>query len=149
MDKTRKITRMLIFGLLFCNISLANIHAQESKWLRTNIGGGGAMNHAAAGPTGTIVVATDLGGAYIKRRSDQQWQIIGPEHGMKSTHVVSVAFHPTNPDIIFLATDGGIYRSSDEGNHFTLVEGGDKRVFHFISVSPSSPNVVYASVTSR
>ncbi len=149
MNKTKKITPMLIFGLLICNTLLANIHAQESKWLRTNIGGGGAMNHAAAGPTGTIAVATDLGGAYIKRLSDQQWQIIGPAHGVKSTHVVSVAFHPTNPDIIFLATDGGIYRSSDEGNHFTLVEGGDKRVFHFISVSQSSPNVVYASVTPR
>ncbi len=148
----KKISRIfnkmtLCFVIAFC--FLTNLHAQDSKWQRTNIGGGGAMNYAAAGPTGTIVAATDLGGAYIKRHSDQQWQIIGPTHGMNSTHVVSIAFHPTNPDIIFLATDGGIYRSSDEGRHFTLVEGGDKRVFHFIAISPSNPNIVYASVTPR
>jgi photosystem II stability/assembly factor-like uncharacterized protein len=149
MSKIRKTTLIILLGLVFCFSINADLYAQGSKWQRTNIGGGGAMNFATASSTGTIVVATDLGGAYIKRKSNQYWQIIGAASGMHSTHVISAAFHPSNPNIIFLATDGGIYRSTDEGNHFNLVEGGDHRVFHFIAVSPSNPSIVYASVTPR
>ncbi len=145
--KTLNIAFKIIFSFVVCFSFSHNLRAQDSIWQRTNIGGGGAMNYAAAGPTGTIIVTTDLGGAYIKRSSDQQWQIIGAASGMYSTHVIGAAFHPDNPDILFLATDGGIYRSSDEGRHFSLIIGGDRRVFHFIAISPSDPDIVYASVT--
>jgi photosystem II stability/assembly factor-like uncharacterized protein len=149
MKKITTITRKMFLCFVVCFSFLNNLHAQDSQWHRTNIGGGGAMNFSTAGPTGTILVATDLGGAYIKRSSDQQWQIIGVASGLFSTHVISAAFHPTNPNILFLATDGGIYRSSDEGRNFNLVIGGDHRVFHFIAFSPSNPGIVYASVTPR
>ena len=139
--------QLILVGFILS--SLNNLYAQGSKWHRTNIGGGGAMNGVAAGPTGTIVVGTDLGGAYIKRSTDQQWKIIGARSGVKSTHITNVAFHPTDPNIIFLSTDGGIYRSADEGNSFKLVAGGDRRVFQHIAVSLSNPQIVYASVTPR
>ncbi len=149
MKKILDYGRLISLGIFLSFVFFNNLYAQGSKWQRTNIGGGGAMNGAAAGPTGTMVVGTDLGGAYIKRSSDQHWQIIGAASGMESSHVTNVAFHPTNPNVIFLTTDGGIYRSSDEGRNFALVAGGDRRVFQHIAVSLSNPQIVYASVTPR
>ncbi|MEE9398307.1 MAG: thrombospondin type 3 repeat-containing protein [Methylococcales bacterium] len=142
-------SRLILLVFIISLVPLKDLPAQQGKWQRTNIGGGGAMNAAASGPTGTIVVGTDLGGAYIKRSSDEQWHIIGAKSGVESTHITNVAFHPTDPDVIFLSAEGGIYRSLDEGNSFALVAGGDRRVFQHIAVSVSNPQIVYASVTPR
>ncbi|MEE9322006.1 MAG: hypothetical protein V3U76_16285 [Granulosicoccus sp.] len=96
--------------------------AQAAQWQRVNIGGGGAMNIVGAGPTGTLVAGTDLAGAYIKKTSDSQWQMITPDNGVPDTHITGVAFDPSNANIILLATEGGLYRSGNAGTSFTAVD---------------------------
>lgn len=130
----------LLFSLLVCS------SGTQAFWQPSNIGGGGAMNSVAAGPTGTIVVTTDLGGANIKRAAQTKWNIIGMASGLNETHITNVVFHPSNSNIIFLSADGGLFRTADEGEKFTRVDnvGG---VFQDIAVAPSNPQVVYASRT--
>ena len=112
------IRAVLIYILGICFI----FPVYSANWQRVNIGGGGAMNIVGAGPTGTQVVGTDLAGAYIKRPSDAQWQMIGPLNGVPDTHVTGVAFDNLDANIILLATEGGLYRSKNEGVNFIRVD---------------------------
>lgn len=133
----------------------------SANWQRINMGGGGAMNVVGAGPTGTQVVGTDLAGAYIKRTSDTQWQMISPLNGVPDTHVTGVAFDNSDANIILLATEGGLYRSENEGINFIRVDRTSPyaTAFHggkFLSLayqqSPamtSNSRRVYASHVSR
>ncbi|MCK5830133.1 MAG: hypothetical protein KAH20_07490 [Methylococcales bacterium] len=133
----------------------------SASWQRINIGGGGAINIVGAGPTGTIVAGTDLAGAYIKRASNAQWQIIGILNNMPDTHITGVVFDNSDANIILLATEGGLYRSENEGVHFTRVDhtSPSSSSFHggkFLSLAyQQSPTVtsdnrrVYASRISE
>ena len=125
------------FTLYVCLVISMTQLAYSATWQRINIGGGGAMNVVGAGPTGTMVVGTDLAGAYIKRLSDSQWQMIGPLNGLFDTHITGLAFDHSDANIIMLATEGGIYRSDNGGRNF-------KRVDH----PPSSTNLYGGKFTA-
>ncbi len=127
-------------------VMLVYSSSTQALWQTRNIGGGGAMNSVTAGSNGTILVSTDLGGANIKRTSQAKWNLIGAASGVNGTHTTNATFHPTNPNIIFLASEGGLYRSTDEGNNFTRVDTVGE-VFQDVAVAPSNPQIVYASRT--
>ena len=50
----------------------------------------------------------------------------GPEGDSEYVHpdIHHFAWHPTDPDIFYLATDGGIFRTSDRGNSWAGLNGG-------------------------
>lgn len=50
----------------------------------------------------------------------------GPEGPPDYVHADqhSITFHPTNPDIIYLGTDGGVFRTTDAGETFSGCNGG-------------------------
>lgn len=114
-----------------------------SQWQRTNPGGGGAFTAVAAGPTGTIVAASDLSGAYRSLDGGQTWDVIGSFRGLTSTHVVGIGFDPSDPALIFLGTDEGIFRSEDGGDTFSQVLANG--YVSAVAVSPADPQIVYAA----
>ncbi len=54
--------------------------------------------------------------------------------------------HPTNSNILFAATSGGIYKTTDAGVNWTLVASGG---YYDIAFKPGSPEVMYATRGSR
>lgn len=137
-------------------LGFATVAAADVQWVRTNPGGGGAFLAAAGGPDGTIVVGSDLSGAYLSRDRGATWSVIGPLNGMDATHVSEVRFDPTDGDTLFIGTNKGLYRSSDGGLSFALVldrplvpgESYQHSAAYVTQLrhAPSNPDVVYAAV---
>ncbi|HIP73036.1 MAG TPA: hypothetical protein EYH05_16780 [Anaerolineae bacterium] len=118
-------------------------HSLTPAWQRTNPGGGGAFTAVAAGPTGIILVASDLSGAYRSLDRGQTWDVIGSYRGLTSTHVVAVSFNPVDPAVLFLGTDEGIFRSGDGGDSFAQVLPDG--YVTAVAVSPADPQIAYAA----
>ncbi|MFK7932077.1 MAG: WD40/YVTN/BNR-like repeat-containing protein [Saprospiraceae bacterium] len=136
---------LLLFSFIFLTISLS---AQVHDWQRTNPGGGGAFNNIEAGPpapngAAQIIAGSDLSGAYYSWDGGQTWGVYGAERGLLATHVSGIGFHPTSPDIFFLAVDGGVYKSASGGGFFYEVL--DNGYVTDVEVSAVNPQIVYAA----
>lgn len=78
------------------------------------------------------------------------WNPIGPNpipNGSFpwSGRTISIAVHPTNPDIVYVGTaQGGLYRSTDGGTNWTpLMDNAMSLAIGAIAISPSNPEIVY------
>lgn len=113
----------LLLYLLFLSALLAaqaNLGGNgEHAWTRTNPGGGGAFGCIGAGPTGMVVVGSDLSGAYKSVNQGASWIPLGAAQGLSATHVSGVGFHPTNGNLFFLGTEEGLFRTANGGATFT------------------------------
>lgn len=134
-------TQLLLSTILtFGNL---NAYAQTHNWIRVNPGGGGAFSTVEAGPTGIVVAGSDLSGVYISLNQGSSWGVIGAAQGLTSTHVSGFGFHHSNPNIIFVGTDNGIYRTGDMGSSFSQVLSGG--YITDIKGSPASNSRFYAT----
>ena len=120
---------------------------QAALWTQTNPGGGGAFSCAGAGPSGIIVVGSDLSGAYRSLDGGQSWDVLGVWRGLGSTHVSALAFDPADPAVIHLGTDDGMFRSDDAGASVAQVLSGG--YVSAVAVADADPSIVYAMVQDR
>ena len=87
---------------------------------------------------------------------DAVWTEIGPNpipNGQVGTgpqlavsgRTISIAVHPTNPDIVYVGTaQGGLYRSTNGGTTWTpLMDNAMSLAIGTIAISPSSPETIY------
>ncbi len=116
---------------------------QSILWQRTNPGGGGAFATVGAGPTGIILAASDLSGAYRSLDRGHSWDIIGAADGLTATHVSGIGFDPLDGSVLFLGTDEGIFRSGDGGE--TVSQVLDSGYVTDIEIAPSDTQVGYAA----
>ncbi len=139
----KKANFVLILFSWFFAITLVN----GQFWNRTNPGGGGWMMAVGAGPTGTILVGSDLSGAYKSIDGGQSWEVIGNASGLTATHVGAVGFDPLDGDVFYLGTNQGIYRSEDGGD--TLIHVFKPAVnagaVNDIKISLEDTNIGYAT----
>lgn len=80
------------------------------------------------------------------------WKEAGLE---KSRHVPRLRVHPTNPDIVYAAVLGNIYKPSEERGVYKTTDGGASwRKVHFTNanagavdlvIDPNNPRILYAS----
>ncbi len=113
--------RYLSIVLLLIITSFLSSQDVSHQWVRTNPGGGGNFSTIAAGPTGIILAGSDLSGAYRSLDNGQSWDVIGASRGLTITHVSCVGFHPTDGSVLYIGTEGGIFRSDDGGNSVSQV----------------------------
>src|SRR5262249_33599355 len=67
------------------------------------------------------------------------WSQIGGVHADQQ----DVAFSPSNPDVMYLANDGGVYRSANRGATWTLRSGGLQITqFYDIDVALNDKSIV-------
>ena len=111
-------------------------------WQRRNVGGGGWFERIAAGPGGLLIACSDLSGAARSHDRGRTWQVLGADAGLQTTHVAGVAFHRTAPDLVYLATEDGVYRSTDHGETFAR-QSAAGYVEH-AAIAPSDANIAYA-----
>ena len=92
-------------------------------------------------------------GVYKSNDAGKTWSHIG----FKNSDAISkIRVHPTNPDIVFVASFGkygveseerGVYKSTDGGATWKKVLGRDDKTGAVdISIDPKNPNVIYAAL---
>ncbi len=112
-------------------------------WQRRNVGGGGWFERIAAGPGGLLIACSDLSGAARSHDRGRTWQVLGADAGLATTHVAGVAFHRVATDLVYLATEDGVYRSLDHGETFSR-QSASGYVEH-TAIAPTDANVAYAA----
>jgi photosystem II stability/assembly factor-like uncharacterized protein len=96
-------------------------------------------------------------GVYKSTDGGKTWTNMGLKD---SIHIGRIAIHPTNPDIVLVASSGplyrpggdrGVYRSTDGGKTWSLVLKGDNDTTGFIdiAINPKNPKEVYAAAYDR
>ncbi len=90
----------------------------------------------------------------LYRSSDggSSWTPVSGDLTTGSGAIRALAMAPSNPDVIYAATnDGNIQRSDDGGQTFTLIDSGVTgwpRVTRELFVDPTDPNTVYHAIAT-
>jgi len=90
-------------------------------------------------------------GMYKSTDGGQTWKFIGLYN---AGQIGAVRIHPTNPDIVWVAANGDIFKSNEERGVFKTTDGGQtwRKVLYLsdgvgamdVELQPGDPNVVYA-----
>ncbi len=97
------------------------------SWQHTGPGNGGWVMHSAIASDGvSYLAAVDVGCAYITRDAGASWRQLGAANGITQTHGACVEFGYSDPDLVYLGNDRGLFRSADGGNNFDLVISGGR-----------------------
>ena len=88
-----------------------------------------------------IVVKAGLSGS-ISRDGGKTFKGLGSMH----SDIHDIAFDPTNSDKIFVATDGGLYRSLNKGTSMEMIENLPLSQFYHVSVDDREPYFVYGGL---
>jgi photosystem II stability/assembly factor-like uncharacterized protein len=68
------------------------------------------------------------------------WISNGPESGNIST----LAIDPKMPQTVYAGTDGGVYKSTDGGNHWNRIANLANSNICALAIDPTTPQTVYA-----
>lgn len=122
--------------LLFFAVQMAGFEtagggspADSISWQQCGWGGGGFFFASAYHPEreGVIYLAGDVNGVYKTEDSGKRWRIIN--NGIASYAVYGLAVSPSEPEVIFAATEDGLSKSTDGGEHWrTLPHTGKKEL---------------------
>ncbi|MBL9144644.1 MAG: hypothetical protein JNM99_13270 [Verrucomicrobiaceae bacterium] len=144
--------------LLAAVFALGSDSKAETNWEQTGWGGGGFFYAAAHHPTrdGVIYMGGDVNGAYKTEDSGKHWRIIN--NGIASYAVYALAVSASEPEVVYAATEAGLSKSVDGGEHWrTLPHTGKKELritgerklaIRCIAVDPRDGRVVYAASPS-
>ncbi|MCX7638087.1 MAG: hypothetical protein N2044_09620 [Cyclobacteriaceae bacterium] len=88
-----------------------------------------------------VVVKAGLSGS-ISRDGGKTFKNLGPMH----SDIHDIVFDIHNSDILYVATDGGIYRSWDGGTTMEIVENIPVSQFYHVSVDDEEPYNVYGGL---
>ena len=73
-----------------------------------------------------------------------KWKSIGPEAGV----IRILAIDPSNSNIIYAGTDGGVFKSTNGGDTWSPINSGITSVstaaVRTLAIDPSNSNIVYA-----
>ncbi len=116
------------FALLLVSLSAADFSGQYA-WSQVRTDGGGWVTGLVIHPgePGLMYVRTDVGGAYRWNPATSRWaQILTAGRGLPAGiggGVESIALSQLAPDQVFIATNGGVFRSADRGASWSLGAG--------------------------
>lgn len=103
----------ILIALAAADLFATSAHA-ALRWTPSGPGGGGALASPSVSATGsTVIIGSDLGGAYRSTDGGISWTVIGAGNRLYSTHVDAVVDHPSLDGTVFLGTDNGVYRSTN------------------------------------
>ncbi len=88
-----------------------------------------------------------LGGVFRQRVGDKSWQKLS--NGLpEDAEVHAITIHPAHPDIVYVGSTKGVFRSDNRGERFERLPfpGGDPDVWA-IAVDPKNPKRLYAGAS--
>ena len=152
-----KTTLPLLSALLLAVTTsyLRGEQAATPAWEQAGWGGGGYFYCAAYHPAqdGVIYMGGDVGGAYKTEDHGLHWRTIN--NGLASYGVFSLAVDRSNPQTVYAATEGGLCKSTDAGEHWQKLPQTGKKELHItgekgksirsVAVDPTNGNIVYAA----
>lgn len=96
------------------------------------------------------------GGVYKSTDGGMTWELMGLEG---TEHIGRIQVHPSNPDIVFVAALGALWRSNPERGLYRTKDGGetweqvefvsDRAGFVDVEFHPTDPNVLFATSWER
>lgn len=102
-----------------------------------------AYVYAGVSPFAAPKETIHSGGLFRQTVGQAEWQILSQGLPDKA-EVRAIAIHPANPDIVYVGTQDGPYRSSDNGEHWERLDFPDKgMVVWSMLFHPQNPQIVY------
>ncbi|MEI7729711.1 MAG: hypothetical protein WCO56_09060 [Verrucomicrobiota bacterium] len=149
---------MKLWQLLWISINgllLAASAAAAPEWTPCGWGGGGfyyaAVHHPAL--DGVIYMGGDVNGVYKTEDHGKTWRMIN--QGVANYGVFSLAVDRVNPQTVYAATESGLCKSTDGGEHWQLlphtgrkelrITGEKGKSIRSVAVDPTDGKVVYAA----
>ena len=96
------------------------------------------------------------GGVYKSTDGGLTWRLMGLE---RTETIGRIVVHPTNPDIVWVAASGAIWRTNPERGLYKTTDGGrtwrlvkfisDRAGFIDVAIDPGNPNLLWASSWER
>jgi len=96
------------------------------------------------------------GGIYKSMDGGVTWELKGLE---ATEHIGRIVVHPTNPDVVWVAALGALWRSNPERGIYKTTDGGDswelvnfvsdKAGFVDVAIHPKNPDILFASSWER
>lgn len=88
-----------------------------------------------------------VGGVFRQASGDSRWERL--TKGLPETlHVQAITVHPTNPDVVYLGTRSGPYRSTDRGERWERLDfPQDGLEVWSILAHPSHPRMLFAGTS--
>jgi photosystem II stability/assembly factor-like uncharacterized protein len=89
-----------------------------------------------------VYVGAEASGLYRKEVSADQWQAL--TDGMPpSPQARAIAIHPYNPEVVFVGTQRGVYRSQDGGDRWQRMHLPEGRIVWSLAFQPGNPQVMF------
>ena len=103
-----------------------------------------ATSHVYAGAARSM--EGTFGGVFRQAVGDDQWDHL--TSGLPDdTQVHAITVHPENPDVVYLGTTKGAYRSSNRGTRWEKLNlPGDADIWS-VCIHPKNPRIVYAGAS--
>lgn len=129
---------------------IATIH--DAAVAGPNDGTGAMINDIgfAAGSSNVLFACSDELGVYKSTDGGVTWGKV--DQGLPNTRAWSIALHPTNPNILWVALGGGggVYKSTDGGKSWANSSSGmsdltPSTVYRTMAVAKSDPNYLYCA----
>ncbi|WP_223032166.1 T9SS type A sorting domain-containing protein [Hanstruepera marina] len=77
------------------------------------------------------------------------WNTTGLSPVNAPSSMNDIYIHPTNSNILWVATSDGVYKTTNAGTAWTNSNGTDNLNIKDIKVHPTNPNIIYAVTTNR
>lgn len=123
-------------------------------WRSVGPGGGGWIEAIACDPKdpNVLFVGCDVGGFYFSADGGLHYEIRNT--GLRNPFVEAIAPCPADSRLILLGTEGGIFRTTDQGRSWRWIRTGFPEVQRYsfsapisaLCFDPTNPRVVYAGV---
>ena len=128
--------------------------AEPPHWRSFGPGGGGYIQAICASPhdAGELFVGCDVGGFY--RSPDGGGRYTIHNTGLRDYWVECIAPHPTDPTVVYIGCESGVYRSGDRGRTWDWLRNGfpPKQRYRWsapigaLVVDAKSPDTLYAGI---
>ena len=71
------------------------------------------------------------------------WSAIN--NGLANIRVIVLAIDPSNPNTLYVGTEGGVFKSTDAGGIWSAINSGLTNTHIWgLAIDPSNPNTLYA-----